>query len=142
MKINWWHDFGGNYGNYVTMSKYTLEFLLIIKYIKKRRFLFCLSVTFGKPVSRKRLKHLLQKGKISNATNWSNREATKYPSACCFGWLSPVSRSEIHELEIHTAVVFCVPWSSLQKRDKVGNKISSTRVYSDTMNWCYNCWVI
>ena len=44
------------------------EFLLIIKYIKRKRFLLCPSVTFAKPLSRKRLKNLLQKGKISNAT--------------------------------------------------------------------------
>ena len=69
------------------------EFLLIIEYIKRKRFIFCLSVTFGKPLSRKRLKHLLQKGKISNSTNWSNREAMKCTSACCFGWMSPTSRS-------------------------------------------------
>ena len=95
MKINWWQDFGDYCGDYVTLSKYTLDYwyifmytfriLLIIEYIRRKWFSFRLSVTFGKPLSRKLLKNLLPKGKISNAKSWSHIEAMKCPSTCRFG---------------------------------------------------------
>ena len=103
MKINWWHDLGDYCGDYATLSKYTLDYwyifmytfriLLIIEYIRRKRFSFRLSVTFGKPLSRKLLKNLLPKGKISNATSWSHIEAMKCPSTCRFGWLLSFSRT-------------------------------------------------
>ena len=103
MKMNWWHDLGDYCGDYVTLSKYTLDYwyifmytfriLLIIEYIRRKWFSFRLSVTFGKPLSRKLLKNLLPKGKISNATIWSHIEAMKCPSTCRFGWLLSVSRT-------------------------------------------------
>ena len=65
----------------------------MIEYIRRKWFSFRLSVTFGKPLSRKLLKNLLPTRKIRKATNWSNREAIKFPSACRFGWLSSVSRT-------------------------------------------------
>ena len=32
MKINWWHDFGDYYEDYVTLSKYTLDYWYIFIY--------------------------------------------------------------------------------------------------------------
>ena len=89
MKINWWHDFGDFYGNYVTLSKYTLDYWYVFIYtfrIFANRWVYWKKKIFFPPLSYiwqttvpEAIKEFVTKGKNKQRNNLIKYRGNEIP---------------------------------------------------------------